>query len=75
MDKIDRKLYPELNLLLWDMHNQFIEPDVAFNLYEVRWGHVAEELLCPEEIDLIKRLIDEFGNGHFMPAGNTSLKW
>lgn len=75
MEQIDRKDYPELNLILWDMHDQFIEPSVAFELYERRWGHVAENQLCQEEIALIKELISEFGNGVFMPAGYTSLKW
>ena len=70
MGKINRAHYHELNLLLWDMHQKFIEPKLALELYERRWGYVDQNKLIKKERNLIKRLTNEFGNGFFMPAVN-----
>ncbi len=68
MVNIDREKYPELDALLWDIHDRKIKPEVAFNLYEKRWGFVDKKNLRPEETGLIKELTVIYGNGCFMPA-------
>lgn len=68
MGNINRTHYRELNLLLWDMHTKFIAPKTAFELYEKRWGYVDQTKLTKKEKNLIKDLIQRFGNGCFMPA-------
>ena len=70
MGKINRNNYHELNQLLWDMHQKFIDPKLALELYERRWGYVDEKNLRTKERKLINRLTNLFGNGCFMPAGN-----
>jgi len=37
---INRKLYPELDKLLWDVHCETVDPEFAFRVYEERWGFV-----------------------------------
>lgn len=68
MGDINRTYYQELNLLLWDIHTQFIKPEVAFQLYEKRWKYVDEKLLTKDEKNLIEKLTNTFGKGLFMPA-------
>ncbi|MBB1272505.1 hypothetical protein [Psychromonas sp. SR45-3] len=70
MRNINRNKYHELNQLLWDMHQKFIEPKLALELYEKRWGYVNQDKLIDEEKKLISRLTDAYGNGFFMPAVN-----
>lgn len=68
MDKIDRRQYPELNTIMWDMHCERVEPKVAFDLYERRWRYIDTARLTTKETDLIQQLTNEFGNGMFMPG-------
>ena len=65
---IDRTLYPELDLLLWDNAERFIKPKEAFHTYEQRWRFVEQNKLTPQEINLIKHLTDDIGNGLFLAA-------
>ncbi|TXH67690.1 MAG: hypothetical protein E6Q83_16750 [Thiothrix sp.] len=67
MSLINRHLYPELNRLLWDIHSEWIEPELAFRVYEDRWGFVTESLLEPAEQILIQELTTTVGNGIFLP--------
>mgnify|MGYP003656241618 CR=1 FL=1 len=68
MGSINRKQYKELDNLLWDTRKQFIEPIDAFALYERRWGYVDKNKLSHKELALIKLLIEQVGNGYFMPV-------
>ena len=68
MGKINRSKYPELDHLLWDIHKKYIDPETAFKLYERRWGFVDRQHITNEEKGLINRLVQTYGNGHFMPA-------
>lgn len=68
MDRINREHYPELDLLLWDMHNKFVTPEVAFRTYEERWRFVDETKLTKEEKRLVAKLVNDLGGGIFMPA-------
>jgi hypothetical protein len=70
MGNINRTNYHELNLLLWDIHSQFIDPRFAFEMYERRWGYVDKTKLLKKELKLIERLTRQFGNGLFMPVKN-----
>lgn len=65
---VDRTRYPELDHILWDFHAKFIAPDFAFDIYERRWKYVDPNALKAEEQQLIERLTQEYGKGHFMPA-------
>lgn len=68
MGKIDRRQYPELNNLLWDLHGIQVEPKVAFDMYEKRWRYVDHKQITPKEKALVQRLTNEFGNGVFLAA-------
>ena len=68
MGKIDRRKYPELNYLLWDIHNKLIEPKVAFEMYEKRWKYVNTHRLTRPEQRLVQRLTNVYGKGIFMAA-------
>ena len=70
MGKINRTHYRELNLIMWDMHQKFVEPKLAFELYERRWGYVDQTKLLSKEKRLIKKLTKDFGNGVFMTSGH-----
>ncbi|EIJ34974.1 hypothetical protein [Thiothrix nivea] len=50
---INRKFYPELDRLLWDVHCETVDPEFAFRVYEERWGFVQEQNLSVEEQKLI----------------------
>ncbi len=67
MPNINRKKYPELDKLLWDIHCKTIEPEVAFRLYEERWAFVDAQKLSAAEKRLIKKLTNLIGKGVFMP--------
>lgn len=66
--KIDRQLYPELNLILWDTASQYVTEQHAFQAYETRWQYVAEERLTAAEKALLKKLIKTIGKGMFLAA-------
>ena len=65
---INRSHYPALNQILWDMHQKFISPQLAFATYEKRWAYIDEQKLLDKEKQLIERLTKNIGNGFFMPA-------
>lgn len=65
-DLIDRQKYPELDLILWDRAERFVEPETAFKQYEIRWKYIDQARITDEEKALVRRLIDEFGQGLFM---------
>lgn len=67
-DLIDRNNYPQLNLILWDDHNRFIEPEQALKYYEARWRYVEHTQLQQNEAELIQKLADRFGNGLLLTA-------
>lgn len=67
MKLIDRKEYPELNLLLWDIRRELIEPEYAFQMYEQRWGYVSQKHLTEKEKLLIEELTQTCGKGYFLP--------
>lgn len=65
---IDRQLYPELNLILWDTANRYVTEQHAFQAYETRWKHVDENNLNNLEKELIAKLIKNIGKGLFLAA-------
>ncbi|QOR39021.1 hypothetical protein HNO52_11205 [Billgrantia diversa] len=65
---INRHKYPELDLILWDRAEAFVEPDVAFHLYEERWRFVDQDRLEEEERELILELMKAYGHGHMLVA-------
>ncbi|ATZ74430.1 hypothetical protein CWC33_12300 [Idiomarina sp. X4] len=68
MGNINRTHYHELDLILWDMHNKFVKPEVALELYEKRWGYIDQTKITLKEKTLINKLVNNFGGGVFMPA-------
>jgi hypothetical protein len=65
---INRHDYPELDLILWDMADVHVEPEVAFRMYEQRWRHVDEKMLTTKEKQLIEQLKRTCGNGYMLVA-------
>lgn len=68
MGKIDRRKYPELDHLLWDIHAKLVDPKIAFDIYEKRWRYVDTKHMTKNEETLIRNLTIHFGNGCFMAA-------
>lgn len=68
VDVIDRQLYPELNLILWDRADRFIPANEAFAAYEQRWRHVDQNNLSDNERTLIAELTRTIGKGLFLIA-------
>ncbi|MGV3000767.1 hypothetical protein [Vibrio sp. E150_018] len=68
MSNINRTQYHELNKILWDMHEKFINPKTALTMYERRWSMIEKERIHFKEKRLIAQLVREYGNGLFMPA-------
>lgn len=68
MGELKRDLYPELDKILWDFRYRMIPADVAFKLYEARWGFVDRKNMIPTEKLLINKLVSQYGRGFFMPA-------
>lgn len=65
---INRKEYPELNIILWDMADTYIDPEVAFRMYERKWRHVDEKRLTEKEKNLIAELTRTVGQGYMLVA-------
>ncbi|QTR51180.1 hypothetical protein [Candidatus Thiothrix anitrata] len=65
---INRKLYPELDKLLWDVHCETVDPEFTFRAYEKRWGFVQAQNLSDNEQSLINELTRTVGQGIFIPA-------
>lgn len=61
MIQIDR--YPNLRLLAWQMHQDWISEAEALSLYEREWRHVDVAHLTSEERQLIDQLVVSYGNG------------
>ncbi len=68
MGEINRGNYPELDKVLWDFHTQKIPAQLAFHMYEKRWGFVDEKHMDQDERKLLEELTDFYGNGVFMAA-------
>ena len=66
METINRKEYPQLDFLLWDIHGDAITPIKAFETYEERWRWVDETALQPNERALLNKLIEQLGGGIFL---------
>ena len=64
---IDRRRYPQLDRLLWDIHEQEIEERQAFRAYEQRWAFVEPGNLGASELALLDQLTRTVGNGVFLP--------
>ena len=54
-------MYPQLQLLCWNMHNDMISDADALRLYETRWRFIDELKLEPQERAYLCRLIAESG--------------
>ena len=65
---IDRKCYPELDLIMWDHAGRFIATEKAFALYETRWRFVDQTRLENTEKHLIAQLKQKHGHGVMLTA-------
>jgi len=65
---IDRNLYTELDLLLWDYGRRLIPEKTAFEIYEKRWKYVDQNKITPTEKQLIQNLTQVYGKGLFLAA-------
>ncbi len=55
--------FENLRLLAWNRTSRFVTRTEAFQLYERNWRHVDLNGMCAEELELIRRLKQEYGNG------------
>lgn len=59
--------YPQLSLLAWQLDpHSTLTPPQALALYERHWRHVDASAMLPEEQQLLKQLITEYGRGVFL---------
>ena len=65
---IDRKRYPELDLIMWDRANRFVAPETALYLYETRWRFINPNQLGRSEKALLDWLVKEYGQGVLLSA-------
>lgn len=63
---IDRRLYPNLDSILWDTKLIFIKEDYAFSIYEKRFSYIQYDLTESDKL-LISNLTQSIGNGFFLP--------
>ena len=55
--------YPNLRLLAWQLHRDFLAEAEAFALYEREWRHVDPSSFSDDERRLVQRLADTYGHG------------
>jgi hypothetical protein len=56
--------YPQLSILAWNRpDNCELTDEEALGLYESNWRHVDPAAFTENEKTLLRRLIDEVGNG------------
>lgn len=55
--------YPQLKLVCWNRHDEFISEDDALYTYEVNWRFIDKEHLINKEKTLINLLVKQYGNG------------
>ena len=65
---IDRKRYPELDLIMWDRANRYVDPETALYLYETRWRFINPNCLATPEKALLDWLVKEYGQGVLLSA-------
>jgi len=65
---LNRKDYPELDLILWDVASETILAEDAFKKYETRWRYINPEQLCKKERLMIEELTKLYGKGLFLSA-------
>lgn len=65
---IDRKHYPELDIIMWDRADRFVAPETALYLYETRWRFIAPNHLGEPEKALVNWLVKEYGQGVLLTA-------
>ncbi|MCC6196442.1 MAG: hypothetical protein IT518_18475 [Burkholderiales bacterium] len=65
MEAIEVSAWPQLQLLCWGRHDQWISGADALAIYERNWRFVQPEALTAEETDLIRGLVDRHGGGVF----------
>lgn len=57
------KDYPQLKLISWNRHTDFIDDDEALALYESNWRFIDQNNLADDELKLINHLAVEYGHG------------
>ncbi|MBV1790679.1 hypothetical protein KQ940_21675 [Marinobacterium sp. D7] len=65
---LDRKQYHELDLIMWDHAERYVEPATAFKLYEQRWRFVDTKQMSAEETACLDALTAQYGHGHMLVA-------
>lgn len=60
---LDVRDYPQLRLLCWNRHANYLTRAEAFSLYERNWRHLETSSLSDKERRLIDELREEIGHG------------
>lgn len=59
------KDYPQLKLLCWNLHTEFLTRADAFAIYERNWRLVDQPTLVPAERKFIAELSEDFGKNSY----------
>lgn len=63
------KQYPQLRQLAWNRpEDAVVDGETALALYERNWRFVDEDAITVRERNLLNRLVQIHGNGHFLAA-------
>ncbi|MCC6196308.1 MAG: hypothetical protein IT518_17785 [Burkholderiales bacterium] len=65
LEAIEVSAWPQLQLLCWGRHDQWVSGADALAIYERNWRFVQPETLTAEETDLIRGLAERHGGGVF----------
>lgn len=53
--------YPQLKLISWNRHSEYIDEEEALSLYERNWQYLDQKTLSINEQKLIDHLVLEYG--------------
>lgn len=65
LEAIEVAAWPQLSLLCWGRHDQWISGADALATYERNWRFVAPDRLTAAEENLIRGLVERHGKGAF----------
>ena len=73
LEAIEVAAWPQLCLLCWGRHDQWISGADALATYERNWRFVAPDMLTAAEETLIRGLVERHGKGAFNGRGENTL--
>jgi hypothetical protein len=71
---IDTAALGGLRSAMWDLHEPVLPAQTVLYLYETRWDYVDQGAIAADEAALLRRLVDELGNGVFLGHGQVAFE-